>query len=950
MPHSSNGPDLSIDLTSLQALYRVTSAIIQRTELTTLLQTVVDSVAQALPAERVVLITFDIALAQVQHFVKGGTGTDSVVTVSYNELQHGLSGWVLQERRPALSLKATPDPRELPDVQQRRVETDCGDIIVVPLISDGQLLGTLTAINHFDGAVFGEAQVALMQRMADHAAVAISASEYHEQLEAEILRRETLEHNLSIARDQALSASRLKSEFLANMSHEIRTPMNAVLGMVALLQQTELSERQRDYTSKTESAARSLLALLNDILDFSKIEANKMQLDCQPMALDEVLCNLSVLLASSVGDKPIEVLYDLDPHLPTHIVGDAMRLQQVLLNLCSNAIKFTHAGHVILTANLKETQDKLCTIEFAIADTGIGIAPDQQASIFTAFSQAEGSTTRKYGGTGLGLTICKRFVELMGGQLTLESKLGTGSIFTFALSFPVAPVSSLNLPPPQAGSSQPMKVLVIDTHTRARESTGRLLNALGANVALAGSHAQAIAIYADALATDAPCTGIIVGLNQTDLDGQNITSELGRLARQAGKPSPPVVLLASKGRDPLTSTAQGQWWAAHQLLVRPVTASMLEGALRRTPSANHMQRPPAPKAAQRLLGLNILVVEDNPINQQVAKGLLLAQGAQITLAGDGQIAVDLLTKGDSRFDLVLMDLQMPVLDGFGATREIRDTLGMLTLPIVAMTANAMASDRQACLDAGMNEHVSKPFNIDALATLILQFTRGGENLPADSAPPIAHAIPAPSPGLDLDGALQRMSGMTSLYVSSANQLVVQLESCMQDIQDHLAAKDTDVLVRLLHTLKGNTATLGASALSEHLAALEAQLKSHPQDGLDADTLRSLATLMASTSSQLRAAAEHLQSRVPAEELPAAPPAADFDLERAIVLLGEISKLANGGDAQIHALVQNNLAFLETAHRPYCDTLNTALKAGQLSTASAVAGEMMSHLILASLAA
>ena len=391
---------------------------------------------------------------------------------------------------------------------------------------------------------------------------------------------------LVIATEDAKAAVIVKSQFLANMSHEIRTPLNAILGMLTLLKSTELNERQLDYVAKADGASKSLLALLNDLLNFSRMESNALTLELQPLRLDRLVHDLSVSVAPDVGDKPLTLHFDIDPDVPKVLVGDALQLHQVLVNLCGNAIKFTHQGVVVVRIQQLAQGAADTTLRFSVQDSGIGIAPENLKHIFTGFSQAEASSTRRFGGTGLGLSIARQLVALMGGQLRVESVLGQGSTFYFTL--------------------------------------------------------------------------ILGATDQIPAD-------------------PDMVMKAD----------------------------------------NSLQR--------RLQGMRLLVVEDNLINQLVARELLQAQGAVVVIAGNGQLGVDAVVAADPPFDAVLMDLQMPVMDGYATTRAIRSELGLIKLPIIALTANAMASDRENCLAAGMNEHVGKPFDLPRLIELLLRFTSAEGN-------------------------------------------------------------------------------------------------------------------------------------------------------------------------------------------------------------------------------
>jgi two-component system, sensor histidine kinase and response regulator len=709
------------------ALYRVASAIIEHTELDELLQIVADSVAEALPAERIAIITMDIPNRKVLRFVKGGEGVDSVRTVPFDELEQGLSGWVLREHAPALSLAAVPDPRESAEVQKRRADTNCGDIIVVPLRYQGKTLGTMTAINQPQGRPFGQQQVDLMMAMATQSAVAITTANDQAQLRREIEERKLLQASLAQARDEALESSRLKSEFMANMSHEIRTPMNAILGMLNLLQSTELTDRQRDYASKTEGAAKSLLGLLNDILDFSKAEAGKLTLESEPFQIDQLTRDLAVILSANLGNKDVELLFDIDPALPAVVLGDAMRLKQVLINLGGNAVKFTHAGQVILALRAIEATQASVRIAFSLQDTGIGIAPENLDKIFGGFSQAEASTTRVYGGTGLGLAISQHFVSLMGGEIQVRSALGVGSTFSFTLDFPLGQTGFVEVMQPTASALAKQSVLVVDDNPIAGSLVHRMVESFGWTVDVVQSGETAMQMLSSKpvqTAGEFPYSLVFVDWQMPIMDGWELTRQIRQFAQTRSLVQPTIIMVTAQERESLLRRTVQEQGMLNGFLLKPVTASLLFNAVvDATTGKDSVRQPkPAPSFQNQLAGMRILVVEDNPINQQVAKGLLSARGAAVTLAANGRLGVDAVAAADPQFDVVLMDIQMPELDGYGATKAIREEIGLQQLPIVAMTANAMASDRIACLEAGMTEHVGKPFDIGQLASLLLKLT------------------------------------------------------------------------------------------------------------------------------------------------------------------------------------------------------------------------------------
>jgi CheY-like chemotaxis protein len=602
---------------------------------------------------------------------------------------------------------------------------------------------------------------------------------------------------------------------------------------LGLLQKTELTARQLDYATKTEGAARSLLGLLNDILDFSKAEAGKMTLDPRPFRLDRLLRDLSVILSANVGAKTIDVLFDIDPAVPRRLLGDDMRLQQVLINLGGNAIKFTSVGEVVLSVRVIERSEGDVLLEFAVRDSGIGIAPENQALIFNGFSQAEASTTRRFGGTGLGLAICQRLVGLMGGELGLHSVLGQGSTFHFRIRLALGEAAG-----GEAAGAEPaarrsdigaIRTLVVDDNASAREVFVGMARSLGWQAEAAASGAEAIALVAARACEGVPFETVFIDWQMPGLDGWETGRHLLEAAQAAGKAAPLLFMVTSHGREALAQRSADEQAILSSFLVKPVTASMLFDAVADARVAlahpELLNRPTARAGVQRLVGMRLLVVEDNLNNQQVAEELLSDEGAHVTLAANGQLGIDAVAAADPPFDAVLMDLQMPVMDGYTATARIRRHLGLTALPIIAMTANAMASDREACLAAGMNDHVGKPFDLSNLVATLLRHT-GRAPTPATSCEARTCAVPAEllahsqRQGIDLSAALRRMGGNSHAYLRSLQSFAKDLATLPDQLALLLQQGRFDESRRLMHTFKGMAGTLGIRPLASLAADAE----------------------------------------------------------------------------------------------------------------------------------
>jgi PAS domain S-box-containing protein len=563
----------------------------------------------------------------------------------------------------------------------------------------------------------------------------------------DITSQHELETSLRIAKQQADSASAAKSAFLANMSHEIRTPLNAVLGMLHLVQGTNLSQRQLDYIQKAYGASQSLLGLLNDILDYSKIEAGKLQLDLHPLELEPLMCDLAVVLSGNNEHKNVEVMFDLDPTLPEVVIGDSQRLQQVLINLAGNALKFTAEGNVIVSVRQLERSQERIKIRIAVSDTGIGISDEQLTHLFEGFSQAEASTSRRYGGTGLGLVISTRLITLMGGELQVASRVGEGSRFWFDVEFGIADQTPLKAA--CAVVDKKLHILVVDDNAVARELLVQMSAELDWTAEAAHDGNQALACIKAANAQGQPFDLILMDLLMPGMDGLKVA----RLVRDsAGDVRPPlVVMVTAHGREALADSEHDADTPFAAFLTKPVTPKQLVATIARVLSGVPA-RPIKPDyhVSKRLQGLRLLVVEDNALNRQVAQELLMGEGAEVLLAESGQQGIDsVIGPQASVFDAVLMDVQMPGIDGFEATRLIRQDARFTELPIIAMTANASAADREVCLSAGMSDHIGKPIDLEKLVDSLLHWagTAAQENNPLALQPSIANQCYAVSVGI-----------------------------------------------------------------------------------------------------------------------------------------------------------------------------------------------------------
>jgi signal transduction histidine kinase/DNA-binding response OmpR family regulator/HPt (histidine-containing phosphotransfer) domain-containing protein/HAMP domain-containing protein len=923
----SRTEELARSVEELKALGEISQAVSSTLDLEKVLTNIVRHAVKLSNTNAGTIYEFDEAEQVFVPRINYGASAEFIEALRESKLRVGdktVIGQAAIKRAPdqVADLVKVPD-YPLPYVQKEGYRA----ILALPLLREDRLIGGLIVRRKAAGE-FLPPVVDMLQTFAAQSVVAIHNARLFHEIEEK-------RHELEIA-------SQTKSEFLANMSHEIRTPMNAIMGMTHLALQTELSLKQHDYLNKIKTSATSLLSIINDILDVSKIEAGKLEMESIDFNLEEIMNNLAPLVTMKSQEKEdLEVLFDIAQNVPRFLTGDPLRLSQVLVNLGYNAVKFTEQGEIVISARLEKAEKDKVTLEFSVSDTGIGLTQAQIDNLFEAFTQADTSMTRKYGGTGLGLTICKSLVGMMGGEIQVKSAPGRGSTFIFTAVFGRSEQKKkkvLQLPP----DLKDLRVLVVDDNATSREILKVLLESLSFEVSLTATGEEGLKELEKASETN-PYKLVLMDWKMSGMNGIEASRWIKNHSRLAKIPT--IIMVTAYGREEIMR--QADEIGLEGFLIKPVSASVLFDtimhAFSREVPASFLPSVSLDRMAQKfqdIRGAWILLVEDNEINQQVARELLEGAGLLVTIVSNGEEAV--LAVKEKDFEAVLMDVQMPVMDGYEATRRIRkwedeswmsesasagtiaDKRGMRNnngensdskfenqdpnseikrIPIIAMTAHAMTGDREKCLEAGMNDYVSKPINPEKLFSALVKWIMPGQRMISDylvartaEKSPKDETLPLSDvPGISVKSGLNKVGGNRKLYRKLLSKFRCNYAGVDNEIRNALGGDDLETATRLAHTIKGLAGNIGAQDL--HLAALnfEAAIRKNQTEnipGLLAAFSETLDLVVDSIG-----ALELQKPDTPETRLSAQPVAESMERDQVLYLLSELRQSLEEDDTR-----------------------------------------------------